>query len=155
MGATGGVEPSEEERMEVKEEKAEGKLDKLNMPEKFSKLFSTTLDSNIKENAVTYKEALRDIFERTSAPDRVEQIVREGFLQTSESSPRNVVLFAEGIPSWLPLIDGWGADRLFLHNEHNPELFRNNFIVYISYSNWIGQGKLETRTKQDSHHLKV
>ena len=79
MGATGGVEPSEEDRkkkVEGVERDSESKISS-----KFSRLFSSTFESDWKENSAAYKEALRDILEPASAPDKVEQIVREGFLQ--------------------------------------------------------------------------
>ena len=72
--------------MKVEEERMEIKLKELNMPKKFTRLFSPNFDSDIKEKADTYIEALRDILEPPSAPDRVEQIVREGFLQSPDTN---------------------------------------------------------------------
>ena len=80
MGATGGLEPSEEERINVVEERKKIEPNELKIPKRFAEMFSTNSDSITKDDSDTYKEALGDILRPPSAPDRVEQIVREGFL---------------------------------------------------------------------------
>ena len=122
MGATGGVEPSEEERIE----NLAGEVEKL-MPSRFAKLF-TSLDQDAIDKEL-YQQSLRNITQPASAPDMNEQIIREGISKAPEVSPACVVLLAEGIPSWLSVIDGWGAEKLFLHCEKEERWYRHNLEI--------------------------
>ena len=118
MGATGGVEPSEEDR-----QNQQGGEEKK-VPSRFSKLFSS-LDHEAIEKGL-YKESLQDIFQPCSAPDINEQIIREGICESPELSPTCIVLLAEGIPSWLPVIDGWGAEKIVLYCAKEEVWYRHN-----------------------------
>ena len=64
-----------------------------------------------------------------SAPDMNDQVIREGFRQSPEVAPTHLVLLAEAIPLWLPVIDGWGAERLFMHCEREELWYRYNLHV--------------------------
>ena len=130
------MEPSEEERIEnCKEEDCEGgkggKREK-EIPEKFAKLFSS-LDLEAVDTD-RYQEALKDILSPPSAQDLNEQIIREGLRRSPEVSPIHVVLLAEAIPSWLPVIDGWGAERLFLYCEREEWWYRANLDLVTPLS---------------------
>ena len=145
MGATAGVEPSEEERLK---EFRGGKGVKKEMPTKFAKLFRSLDQDAIDEGL--YQDALQDILTPPSAPDMNHQIIREGFRLSPKTAPTHVVLLAEAIPSWLPVVDGWGADHIFLHCEREERWYRKHLSVStplsffptvagIAKADWTGQ----------------
>ena len=121
MGATGGVEPSEEER---KGKALEGPTSSL--PDKFVKMFSALNQESSRTNQDLHPDVLQDILNHPSAPDMNDQIIHEGFLQAPDLAPTHVVLLAEAIPSWLPVIDGWRTERLFMHCEREELWFSDN-----------------------------
>ena len=103
------MDPSEEDRLkEMREENFEVVKEDLTIPKKFSKLFES-LDQDAIDTGL-YHGALKDIFNPPSAPDLNEQVILEGLRRSPEVAPKHVVLLAEAIPSWLPVINGWGAD---------------------------------------------
>ena len=57
------------------------------------------------------------------------QIIREGFRLSPEVAPTHIVLLAEAIPSWLPVVDGWGVEHIFLHCERKELWYRYNLEV--------------------------
>ena len=119
------MEPSEEERSEErKEEDCEAAKVNMTSPKTFSKLFSS-LDQDAIDTGL-YHGALKDIFNPPSAPDLNEQVIREGLRLSPEVAPKFVVLLAEAIPSWLPVINGWGADRLFMYCKCEEAWYRSN-----------------------------
>ena len=120
MGATVGVEPSEEER---KGKTLEGPS--ATIPDKFVKMFSSLDPESSRTNQDLHQDALQDILNHPSAPDMNDQIIREGFLQAPELAPTHAVLLAEAIPSCLPVIDGWGTDLCQTYMEQ-PTDFRTD-----------------------------
>ena len=86
MGATVGVEPSEEER---KGKTLEGPT--ATIPDRFVKFFSSQDQDANETNQDFYQDALQDILNHPAAPDMIDQIIREGFLQTPELAPTHVV----------------------------------------------------------------
>ena len=119
MGATAGVEPSEEDRLK---ECRGGKRAKKDIPAKFSKMF-LSLDQEAIDKGL-FQDALQDILTPPSAPDMNHQIIREGFRSSPDTAPTHVVLLAEAIPSWLPVADGWGSERIFLYCEREEPWYR-------------------------------
>ena len=126
------MEPSEEERKrEVQKEQISGK----EIPAKFSKLFSSlTRDES---NKGLHQDALQDMLTPPSAPDMNKQVVLEGFRLSPEVAPTHVILLAEAIPSWLPVVDGWGTDHIFLHCEREELWYRDNLDVSTPLSLFI------------------
>ena len=141
MGATGGVESLEEERIENRG----GKVKKV--PSRYSKLFSS-LDHEAIEKGL-YQDSLQEILRPASAPDMNEQITREGICKFPELAPAYIVLLAKEIPSWLPVIDGWGAEQLFLYCETEELWYRYNeknktpLILYPSVAGLARAGWVE------------
>ena len=146
MGATEGVEPSEEERNREVDKVQNYKKE---LPKKFSKLFSS-IDQDAIDQGLAYQDALQDILSPPSAPDMNNQVVREGFRLSPEVAPTHVILLAESIPSWLPVVDGWGSEHIFLHCEREKFWYRSNLdlatplslfvtVAGIAKAEWINQ----------------
>ena len=120
------MDPSEEDRL--KEIKGEGLVvakNRMTIPKKFSKLFSS-LDQEVVGDSVSYLDTLKEIVNPPVVPDLNEQIIKEGLRLSPEVAPKCAVLLSEAIPSWLPVIDGWGTDRLFMYCESEERWYRNN-----------------------------
>ena len=88
MGATEGVELSEEERSK----ECEGGKELSEMPTKISKLFSS-LDQEAIDNGL-YEDALQDILTPPSAPDMNNQIIHGGSTYTCSVTCRSHSLMA-------------------------------------------------------------
>ena len=119
QGLKEGFIPSEEERTKDLKE-AELKGDQL-AEEK-----EGTFDL---QSTSEYKEAIDNLLDPPVAPSMVSQVIHEGFLEHPEISPEHVVIFAEGIPSWLASADAWGSSQLSMYCEKEELWYRKNLDV--------------------------
>ena len=78
---------------------------------------------------ITCKEALEDILNPPIASSQVEKVIRTGFLETPGLSPKQVVILAEAVPSWLAAADSWGAQKLSLYCEGKFHWYRENLDI--------------------------
>ena len=110
----------------VEDSKRDGDSDELkiectdtNSPKPFGGEF-------VLQDEQVYREALKDVLNPPVAPALLAQVVKEGFLQKPEARPKLVVILAEEVPTWLSVVDGWGADHLFLHCQQEVDWYRSN-----------------------------
>ena len=146
MGALGskeGLDPSVEKRQEVV-----GRKDDERMVEEEAYDEQTLLDDEfsdmsshnpfggelILQDEQTYGAALKEVLKPSVAPTLLAQVVKEGLLKQPGSRPKHVVIIAEEVPTWLAIVDGWGAEQLFLHCPKEADWYRPNMDLLTSVS---------------------
>ena len=78
---------------------------------------------------VTCEEALEDILAPSVASSQVDQVIRTGFLQSPDISPKHDVILAEAVPSWLAAAVSWGAQKLSMYCERELDWYKKNLDI--------------------------